>query len=352
MRKKTFSVLIAILLVSAFGSIPLVRANTIRVAGVKAGDWAKCAFSFNYTTNDTTDGLGPLVSPPFIDLEYYRMEIQSVVGTNVTYEVLMHYRNGTEMKMHSWIDVSTGMVRDGTFALYGAIIAANLTAGDKVYLNQFAPTLNTTENGVYAASQRVVNRLRVDQSSSYPYPPQYVYMDVDFRWDQLSGIPVAVSENVTVINTDKGYLTRLEINIIITETDIWKPAPVIAANVFILPRVLNLQSEGKWIIALIQLPDHVKARDVDQSTVTMNGTIHAIGKLITIGKKWLIAKFDRSEVKSLILKKDYAERRFRVVILTITGELRDSSLLGGSDRIIVMQPHTDRWRPHNSLTPQ
>lgn len=177
-------------------------------------------------------------------------------------------------------------------------------------------------------------------------------MDVDFRWDQMSGMFVAVNENLTAIDSSNGYVTRLEIRLIITETNVWKSAPVIAADVLILPRVLNLQSSGKWIIAFIQLPDHVNARDIDQSTITINGTIPTTGKPIIMGKKWLLAKFDRSEVASFILRKDYARRRFRVVMLTITGKLRDGSLFSGSDKIIIMQPHEDHWRPFNNLFPQ
>lgn len=351
--KNTFTVIaVTFLLINIFGSIPSAKADTVRAAGVKAGDWAKYAFSYNYTTNDTSMGPNPYFNPPFIDLEYYRMEIQSVVGTNLTYQVIMHYRNGTETKMYSWIDVSTGMVNYGSLTGYGAIVAANLTAGDKVYLNQFAPTLNTTETGIYAGSQRVVNRLRIDQSSNYPYSSQSLLMDVDFRWDQMSGIFVAFNENLTAIDTNKGYVTRLEISLIITETSVWKPALVIAADVLILPRVLKLQSDGKWIIAFIQLPDQVKAREVDPSTITINGTIHTTGKPIIMGKKWLLAKFDRSDVASFILGKDYAGRRFRVVMLTITGKLRDGSLFSGSDKIIIVQPHEHHWRLYNSLFPQ
>jgi hypothetical protein len=332
---------VIILSMSVFGSVPLAAAGTVRVPGVKAGDWAKYAFSFNQTSNVPNQ---TNIYPMFADLEYFKMEIQSVVNTNVTYQFIMHYRNGTEVKTSEWLDVSNGTTSYGTL-LYGPIIAANLTAGDKVYLNQYNTVLNTTETGIYAGDQRVVNCLMIDQSISIPYSSQYTYIDMDFRWDQMSGIFVEVKENMTQIDTSKNYRTQVDIRLVITETDIWKPLLTMAAHVFIFPRIINLESRGKWILAFIRLPDHVNARDVVQSTIRMNGTIPIVGKPVIIAGRWLIVRFDRSEVASFILKNIGAGGRLRVVTLTITGTLREGSMFSGSDKIIIIQPHLDHWKP-------
>jgi len=304
-----------------------------RAAGVKAGDWAKYAASVNYTTNDPN----PLVNIPEIeDLEYYKETILSVVGTNVTYETIMHFRNGTEMSMPNCIDVSSGEMNYGAVTGFGPVIAANLTAGDRVYLNQFAPTLNTTEMGTYAGSQREVNCLHISQNLTYPYSTVQQYFEFDFCWDRASGMFVAVNETVLFTDSDKGYTTSISIRLIITETNIWNPTPAIAARVFIAPRVINLKCEGKWILALIKLPCNYSAKDVDLASIKMNGTISVAGKAIIIAKHWLMVKFNRSEVSSYILSNVRLGKKLISVTLTITGKLRDGLIFEGSDRIMAI----------------
>lgn len=329
MRKNLFSVLVAVIfLVSICGFVPLARAYVSRVPGVETGDWAKYAVSYNYTTNSSN----PIyVNPPFDDLEYFRMDILSVVGTNVTYQIAYHYLNGTEIAMSGWLDVSTGATYYGSSGA-GPIIAANLTAGDQVYLNQYSPVVNTTETGTYAGSQRGVNCLSMIQNFNYSYV--WEYMENSVCWDRLSGIFVTMSENLTMIDSSRGYYTHFELSLMITETNIWQPTPTIVAHVFITPRVLNLKSGGRWIQAIIQLPARVNARDVDPSTIRMNGTVPIAGRPVVIGR-WLMVKFDRSRVASFI-QGSIRLGRFRTVTLTLTGSLRSGSVFRGSDRIVVM----------------
>lgn len=329
MRKKLFSALIVIIfLVSVCESVPLARADVSRVSGVEAGDWAKYAVSYNYTTNSSS----PIyINPSFDDVEYVKMDILSVVGTNVTYQIAYHYFNGTEIAMSGWLDVSTGATYYGSSGT-GPIIAANLTAGDQVYLNQYSPVLNTTMMGTYAGSQREVNCLNMLQNFTYSYVSQEIEMNA--CWDRLSGIFVAISENFTMFDSSQGYYTHYEFSFMITETNIWQPAPTIAAHVFITPRMLNLRSGGRWIQAIIQLPARVNARDVDPSTIMMNDTVPIAGRPVVIGR-WLIVKFDRSRVASFI-QGSIRLGRFRAVTLTLTGSLRSGSVFRGSDRIMVM----------------
>jgi hypothetical protein len=305
----------------------------MRVLGVKAGDWAKYAASINYTTDDPNP---PVKIPEIEDLEYYKVTILSVVGTNVTYETLMHFRNGTEMSMPNSIDVSSGEMDYGAVEGFGPVIAANLTAGDKVYLNQFAPTLNTTEMGTYAGSQREVNCLHMRQNLTYPYSTLQQYFEFDFCWDKASGIFVAINETLLSIDSDKGYTTFITIKLAITETNIWNPTPTIAARVFIAPRVINLKSNGKWILALIELPCNYSAKDVDLASIKMNGTISVAGKAIIIAKHWLLVKFNRSEVSSYILSNVHLIKRLISITLTITGKLKDGSIFQGSDKIVAI----------------
>jgi len=51
---------------------------------------------------------------------------------------------------------------------YGPIVGANLTAGDKVYLNPYSPTINSTVTAFYAGLEREVNCVVMKVNVSVP----------------------------------------------------------------------------------------------------------------------------------------------------------------------------------------
>lgn len=311
-----------------------VSAGTARIPGVAAGNWAKYGVTFNYSTNDPKP---PMISPSLGEIEYYKLEIQSVTNSNVTYQTIMHFKNGTEMSILGWIDVSSGQTNYGLTG-FGPIIAANLTAGDKLYLNSYSVTINATTVGTYAGDQREVNWFHITQNFTYPYSQQTQLVSYSIFWDKMSGIFVLMNESIAFVDTAKGYTTNMTIGLIITETNIWEPVPAIAAEVFIFPRFINLKSNGKWLLAFIELPKGYKAKNIDLSTVVMNGTIHVKGKTMIIGKRLLIVKFDGSEVISLVKNSTHSKTKFIIVTLTITGKLSDGSMFQGSDKVVAFYP--------------
>lgn len=343
MKRTVFTVVVIVFLICGCCTVSPISAQPSRVPGVQAGDWAKYDLAFNYSTNDPNP---PMPAPPLADIEYYKLEVQSVVSTNITYQTIVHYRNGTEMSMPAWVDVSSGQINYGVSS-YGIIIAANLTAGDKIYDNSFAVTINATATGTYAGNQREVNRLDLIQNSTYPYYPQQTqFMEIKSLWDKMSGILVALNESVAFTDIAKGYSTSVNMSLIITETNIWSPVPAVAVEVSISPRFINLKSNGKWILAFVGLPEGYKAKNVEISTVVMNGTIPVEGKAMIIGKRWLLVRFDGDEVISLIMSSTYSESKFITVTLTITGKLRDGTMFQGSDKVIAKLPFSHHCKPH------
>lgn len=314
----------------------------VRFPGVKSGDWAKYAFSFNFTSNDPNPPYG--VTPPPDNLDSYRLEIVSVAGTNVTFQVTLRYINGSENSTTDWLDVANGQSRYGEVPS-SFLVAANLTAGDKIYLNDYAPTFNFTNTGMYASAEREVNHWVSVQS--YSYDNQSSSMFAEFVWDRLTGMFVAVNENVTLVR--EGYVTQMRIRLLITETNIFAPTltPLVAAEVSIVPKVINLKSQGGWIMAVMELPEDVKANEVDLSTIRINGTVPATGKAMVIGKRWVLVRFDRSQVIQFIKDNVTPQPRyFTAVTLTITVQLRNESTLQGSNKIIIMTPPS-----HSGLRP-
>jgi hypothetical protein len=334
-------------LISGCYIISPINAETTRIPGIAAGNWAKYNVTFNYFTNDPNP---PMITPPLGEIEYFMLEVQSVANTNVTYQTIMHFKNGTEMLLLSWIDVSSGQTDYGLTS-FGTIIAANLTAGDKIYLNSLSATINASTVGTYAGDQREVNWFGMTQNLTYPYSQQTQFVDYSIFWDKMSGIFVSIDESIAYIDTAKEYTTNMTIALIITETNIWKPLPTIAAKVFIVPRFINLKSNGKWLLAFIELPKGYKAKNVNLSTIMMNGTVPLEGKAMIIGKRWLLVKFDRSEVISLILSNTHSKTKFMTVTLTISGKLSDGSMFQGSDKVVAIFPRLRHWKQHPFCSP-
>jgi hypothetical protein len=340
LKKTVITIAVILLLMSSWYVISPTSAEVSRVPGVAAGDWAKYGFTFNYSTNDPNP---TMTEPPFGEIEYYKLEVQSVDNTNVTYLTMMHYKNGTETSFSGWIDVSSGQINYG-YSGFGTFIAANLTAGDKIYLNPYSLEINTTSVGRYAGTQREVNGFSTTQNLTSLQ--QIWHSEFGFFWDKLSGIFVAFNESMEFTDTAKGYTTNLAVSAIITETNIWTPTPTVEAKVFIVPKFINLKSKGKWILALIELPKGYKAKNVDLSTVMMNGTIPAKGKAMIIGKRWLLVIFSRSEVISLILNNTNSKAKFLTTTLTITGKFSDGSTFQGSDKVVAMLSPFKHFKTH------
>ena len=108
---------------------------------------------------------------------------------------------------------------------------------------------------------------------------------------------------------------------------------VISATINIDPDTLNLESEGKWITAYIELPEGYDVNSVEVSTIKLSGEIPAemhpaeIADYDEDGVSDLMVKFDRAEVMALLSVGE--------ATLTITGEINDI-IFEGSDTVRVI----------------
>jgi PKD repeat protein len=105
----------------------------------------------------------------------------------------------------------------------------------------------------------------------------------------------------------------------------------ITAQVNIDPDTLNLESKGKTITCYIKLPKGYSARDIDISTVILDGVISA--ERGETDENVLMVKFNRAEVIQYI--NDVLHMTEGEVTLTITGSLADGTPFEGEDTIRV-----------------
>ncbi|MCK4443280.1 MAG: hypothetical protein KAW09_01970 [Thermoplasmata archaeon] len=118
------------------------------------------------------------------------------------------------------------------------------------------------------------------------------------------------------------------------------------AEVDCFPKTLNLKSRGKWITCFIELPEGYDPREIDASTILLNGVlkpeldskygfVRSEGTYIVDhdgdGIEERMVKFDRSAVQEMLSSGES-------VLLVITGELYDGTKFRGSDVIRVIDP--------------
>ena len=102
----------------------------------------------------------------------------------------------------------------------------------------------------------------------------------------------------------------------------------IQADVRIVPRTINLASSGKWIAALLRLPEDYNAADMDTNSIFLENEIAPDRFSVDEQEQVALARFIRSEVQSIL---DIGE-----VELTITGRLTDGTVFEGTDTIKVI----------------
>jgi hypothetical protein len=177
-------------------------------AGVKVGDWVKFGeISLTWTGTGT--------EPSYIkdekNLDWMKMEVKSVSGTQVVVETTGKYKNGTSTQSSSsTLDVATG---EGLSGGFGMLIGANLSEGDTIpqqYGSQMK--INGTATRTYCNAMRSVNY--VDLSASYSGQTQ----QVKAYWDKATGILVEAYMH-TSVSTPTAQ--TIELSLKATETNMW-----------------------------------------------------------------------------------------------------------------------------------
>lgn len=200
-----------------------VTATPARTVGVNTGDWIKSGdIDVTWSSND------PNASKVWygMDLEMYnqtewvRTEITQVSGTNVTMQMVQHFKNGSDDTSSGWVDVDTG---DGVNATF-MIISANLNENDAIYTSgDYSDWLiNETITRTYPDGARETNHINITFAYNYTIPPDiefdYFY-SMNFYWDRATGI--LVEDGFEVINQTGEYLTALSMVSKITESNVW-----------------------------------------------------------------------------------------------------------------------------------
>lgn len=213
------------------------RAALVYVPGVKPGDNAVYA---------QTVGRWNLPGPPdpifaqFINLNFTTLGVTSVNGSNVTAAQTFTYVNGTVRHDNILGSVAT----DGGNITFW-FTAANLTAGNPIYMTANAPVINRTMTLVFAGAPRTINIFNT--TVTFPGGTEFV----NAWWDQITGILVHVDFAIKTTSGNAFAGAQL------VRTNLWNAAPnqggiglvaflnpLLIAQGFSNSSVLQLISEG------------------------------------------------------------------------------------------------------------
>jgi parallel beta-helix repeat protein len=145
-----------------------------RSAGVSVGDWFKGTVVFTWLTTPYDDPWCELVS----NTEWLEGTICAILDTNVTFELVYHFKNGTSREVASWIDVATGYSNASASLMICPylLVSSNLTAGESLYTEQ-PPfdqwVINETVSRTYLGCVIEANLLKVSNDYGWSMTAYY-----------------------------------------------------------------------------------------------------------------------------------------------------------------------------------
>ena len=183
-----------------------------RVVGVSVGDWFKYGdITGSWSSND------PNATLPLRELnetEWMLLSVEDVSGTNITFQSIIHFTNGTEKTEGGYVDIDAG---DGNMTLMA--ISANLNANDTIYSSPGYSTqkINETIVRTYPDGIRDTNYWNI--TGEYNVTGFYQYISQNWYWDRASGIFVEMAQEYA--SQTENYTTTWSVQLRITESNVW-----------------------------------------------------------------------------------------------------------------------------------
>lgn len=176
--------------------------------GVTTGQWATFA-----PVNVTYHGTGPYNSAPqpIKDLNatvQITGTVQQVSSTYVTLQSVTQYKNSTTQTATRYGDLLTGI---GNLAF--GLLAGGLSAGDRLWVGTYTPTINWTLPMTYLGVLRSVNIFNTTYTT--PFGHGFAVVSLEYVWDQTSGIALEYKGQNLYPNTttDGGYVEHSDVRI-------------------------------------------------------------------------------------------------------------------------------------------
>lgn len=186
-KKFVLSAFALVFLLLAVIGAQLIVAVAAQEPGVSVGDWALYDATLTLSANATM--------PPEMNITWVKITVQEISGTNITFESLVHYGNGTEETDIYLVDVYTGQ-GNGT----GNFIAKDLYEGALIYTSppsvgpfglvgpsfEGATINETIPDRTYLGKSVEVNNLNITKTS--PFSGYNLTFSLSYYWYRATGM--------------------------------------------------------------------------------------------------------------------------------------------------------------------
>jgi len=186
-----------------------------RVVGVKVGDWFEYKLTSLLNTSNSSRGWPGAWGPR--EIVEGRIEVQGVLGTNVTFIVSARMMDGTWTNASQWIDVRNGQSDPPHIFI---AIAANLSAVSVYEDPTFEQVLiQYTTTDYWGENFRDVNVV-VLESLTIQYFGDIPYTHFESRWDKITGMKVESTYRIDDVQNETNYY-HAELRIQLARTNAW-----------------------------------------------------------------------------------------------------------------------------------
>jgi len=219
-RAPSLKVILVTIFIALLTTVTPILATDYTV-GVKVGDWIKYG---EINVSWTGTGTEPSSVTEAKKIDWMKIEVKSVSGTNVTVETTGQYKDGTAAPSSSrTIDVAKGSGMD-------ILIPANLEEGDSIpQPSDQAIKINGTVTRTYCGASRSVNFVNITVSHGGTTGTTIMY------WDKATGVMVEFyvsSSQTTPTVPPTPPVTPTVQNITIsykaTETNMWSSGGILS----------------------------------------------------------------------------------------------------------------------------
>jgi len=212
MRRLVFAGFVSCLLISlGFALNPAVAQE--RTVGVNVGEWFRYSHTFDWSSSDPNATI-PSWFQLMSEIEWTNNTILNVSGTNVTFQSVMHLKNGTDVTNFLLTDVDTGAGNSTNW-----VVSANLNPNDTLYTTgeYSAWKINETIIRTYPDVTRDTNHVNI--TAEMNMTGIYQYSSTNFYWDRSTGIVVEMA--IILMSQMEGIETNMTSIITIIESDVW-----------------------------------------------------------------------------------------------------------------------------------
>ena len=222
-KKIVLLTLVSVFLLSA---MVLTSSAQERIVGVNVDDWFKFGdITVSWSSNDP-NATFPVWLEEMNETEWMLMSVEGIFDTNITFQTVDHYKNGTERIQDGYIDIDTGDSSEETnetASMELMAISVYLDVNDTVYTSGDYSTwkINETVVRTYPDGVRETNHVNMTWEYSFTIneTEYYVYNSMSYYWDRESGI--IVEYYYGGINQIGEYLTTWSTLVRTTESNVW-----------------------------------------------------------------------------------------------------------------------------------